>query len=135
MKTIIAAAGLAVLMLTGCTTWKPETQAEEATFLTLHAVDGLQTANIATMSNHGGCGGQIHCYERESAWAIGCDPSPRSTAAYFAALAVAHVAITNLMVEHDAPNWMLRTWELVSIGWDVRDVSHNAEIGIRLYSK
>ena len=114
---------MVLALLSGCTTWSPETKVEESTFLTLHAVDGLQTANIHNTRG---------CYEAESAWAMGREPSARSTTAYFAALAIAHVAITNLMVDHDAPPWMLRTWEFVGIAWNVRDVSHNAEIGINL---
>jgi len=125
--------GLALSMLCGCATWTPETEIEESTFLTLHAVDGLQTAHIA--STHHGCDGQIRCQEIESAWAIGCEPSARSTAGYFAAIAIAHVAVTQLLVHYDAPPWALRTWEIIGIAWNVRDVSHNAALGINLTNR
>jgi len=121
MKVVLALA--AAMFLAGCATWSPETKAEESVYLTLDAVDGLQTADIA--HTHG-------CYEAESPWLLGREPSARSTSAYFAALAVAHIAITQLLVDHNAPPWTLRTWELIGIAWNVRDVSHNAEIGIKL---
>jgi hypothetical protein len=120
MKLAIA---ILACLLAGCTTWSPETKVEETTFLTLHAVDGLQTADIHNTRG---------CYEAESAWAMGREPSARSTAGYFAALAVAHVAITQLMIDYDAPPWALRTWELIGIAWNVRDVSHNAQLGIKI---
>ena len=112
---------IAILALSGCATWPRETVAEESTFLTLHAIDGMQTANIQNTP---------HIYEAESAWAIGREPSSQSTTAYFAALAIAHVAVTDFMVCHHVNPWIIRTWELVGIAWDMRDVTTNFSIGL-----
>lgn len=114
---------LFTLSCAGCATahWNTETKVEESAFLTLHAVDGLQTANICHTP---------HRFEAESTWALGREPRAGRTAAYFALIALGHIAITNLMIEHHAPEWIIRTWELGGIAWDVRDVAHNAEIGI-----
>lgn len=111
------------LALGACATWNTETKVEETTFLTLHAVDGLQTANIARTRG---------CFEAESGWAIGREPSSSSTAAYFAAIAVAHFAVTDLLVKYHANPWIIRSWELVGIALGAQNVVHNASIGIKL---
>lgn len=112
---------LVALLCAGCSTWNPETRIEETSFLTLHAVDGFQTAAIAHTPG---------TYEAESAWAMGREPTAGRTAAYFAAVALIHFAVTDYMCSHHAPEWLIRTWELGGIAWDVRDVTHNYEIGL-----
>lgn len=128
-KFILLLAMIAPLVFSGCAihSWSRETVAEESTFLTLHAIDGMQTANIA----HVNCGGMIGCHEEESAWAIGKEPSAQSTAAYFAAIALIHLAVTNYLCAHHANPWVIRGWELIGIAWNVRDVRNNMELGIR----
>ena len=108
-------------VLTGCAALPRSVQIEETAFLTLHAVDGLQTANIPNTP---------HAFEAESAWAIGREPSARSTAAYFAAIAVLHFAVTRYLCTHHAKPWIIQAWELGSIAWGVQDVAHNYSIGI-----
>lgn len=120
MKFLIAM--MAALSLTGCATWPTQTRIEESSFLALHAVDGLQTSQIASTP---------HVHEAESEWALGPEPSSGRVAAYFAALALAHIAITNYLVTHHAKPWVIRTWEFLGIGWDIGDVMHNASLGIR----
>lgn len=112
---------LVTFLLGGCAAWPTETKIEETSFMTLHAIDGLQTANIR---------GTPHCYEAESAWAMGREPSTGSTAAFFAVAAVAHFAVTDLLVNMHAKSWVIRAWELGSVAWDARDVANNAAIGI-----
>ena len=107
--------------LTGCAALPRSVQIEETAFLALHAVDGLQTANIPNTP---------HAFEAESAWAIGREPSARSTAAYFAAIALVHFAVTRYLCAHHVKPWIIQAWELGSIAWGVRDVAANSSIGV-----
>lgn len=120
MKPLILA-GIC-LGLSACATWSPETRVEEGTFDALQILDGLQTANIAHTPG---------MHEAESAWEMGREPSARSAAAFMAAGAVAHFAVTAWMCAHHAPAWAVRTWELTSIGWSAHDVGVNFALGIK----
>lgn len=108
--------------LAGCAAIPRSVRIEETTFLALHAVDGFQTANIRHTPG---------TYEAESAWAIGREPSTRSTGIYFTAIALAHFAVTRYLCTHHAKPWIIQAWELGGIAWGAEDVAHNYIIGIR----
>ena len=120
--TPVLLAIIALSALTGCASIPRGVQAEEVTFMALHAVDGFQTANIRHTPG---------TYEAESAWAIGREPSTRSTAIYFVAIALAHFAVTRYLCAHHVRPWIIQAWEVGSIAWGAADVIHNEEIGIQ----
>ena len=124
MKQIIQAMVSAGILcaIAGCASIPMSIRSEETAFLALHAVDGFQTANIRNTPD---------TYEVQSRWAIGREPSVRSTAAYFAAIALVHIAITDYLCAHHAKPWIIQAWELGGIAWDVDDVAHNYKIGIK----
>lgn len=115
-----------VLALSGCASWNRETIIEEATYQTLHVVDTAQTLNIRKQWERG----QNLC-EVDSSWAIGREPTPGRVIPYMAAEAVAHAGITNLMVTKRAPQWAIRTWQVVTIGVTVDEIGRNYYLGIR----
>lgn len=120
--TPVLLAIIALSALTGCASIPRRVQVEEATFMALHAVDGFQTANIRNTPG---------TYEAESAWAIGREPSPRSTTIYFAAIALVHFAVTRYLCAHHVKPWIIQAWELGGIAWGVENVAHNYAIGIK----
>lgn len=100
-----------------------ETVVEESIYQALHVVDAAQTVYIAKNPDR--------FYEKESAWAIGAHPTEGKVIQYMAIEAGVHVAVTVALVRLDAPRWLTRTWELVTIGDSARCVGNNYRIGIK----
>lgn len=117
---------LVLALLCGCAdlrSFPPETRAEELTWQTLHAIDISQTHGIAHDPD---------CYyEMVSDPLIGRHPSQGAVALWGITWATLHFVITDLMVDHDAPPWLVRGWMFVTIGSTAYWVHHNNQIGIR----
>jgi hypothetical protein len=107
-------------LLSGCAALPAETRAEETTYQVLAAVDAMQTLRTADTP------GRLH----EDNPLLGPHPSPGKVAVYFAVGAVAHYGITSLLVEHDAPPWLVRAWELSGITMEIACVGNNLGDGI-----
>jgi hypothetical protein len=118
VRAVVAAAVL--LPLVGCASLPNEIRAEEVTYQVVAAVDAMQTMRTADTP------GRLH----EDNPLLGPHPSPGKVAVYFAVGAVAHYGITSLLVEHDAPPWLVRAWELSGITMEVACVGNNLGDGI-----
>lgn len=101
-----------------------ETVIEEVTFQSLNVLDMSQTLYI---SKH-----PEAWYEKESAWIVGEHPSQRSVMEYMAAEAIIHATVTVALADANAPKWLQRTWQFVTIADKAHCVGHNFSIGIRL---
>ena len=108
---------IACLML-----WPTDIKVEEALFQSVHVVDTIQTINIRHTPN---------CYERESRWAIGSEPSASKVIAFMAAGSLSHLVVTDWLVRSGHPN-VARMFEGLTIGWSGHDVVGNYRLGIRL---
>lgn len=108
------------VLLSGCET----TSRREMTWQALHAVDVAQTLNAARDS----------CY-REASWMtkklIGEQPSNAEVMAWGAATALAHMWISNLLKDRDAPRWVQSAWQVGTIGQTGFAVANNHRIGVR----
>jgi hypothetical protein len=103
--------------------WSTETKIEEALYQSLHVIDASQTVYIARHPDQ--------YYEKESGWLIGAHPSESRAIQYMALDAVGHAALTATLVSLNAPRWMTRTWELLTIADTANCVRGNFKIGIR----
>jgi hypothetical protein len=100
-----------------------ETIIEETVYQSLHVIDTAQTVYIARHPDQ--------YYERVSDWAIGHHPSEAGVIRFMAADAVFHIAVTTALVKLDAPRWVTRTWELLTIANTGNCVRGNVKIGIK----
>ena len=127
----MAIAELAAVMcvaLSGCADWSRETRVEESAYQLLSAVDTVQTYHGAKDPG---------CYTESdpiTSMAIGDHPKPSAVLGYGVARAGLHAFVTDWMVHDDAAPWAVRTWELLSIGVEGRDVRGNWIIGLRVGS-
>lgn len=119
-----AAAIAALALLSGCAHWSPETRALEATYLTVHAVDVAQTLTIARNPD------TVH--EANEAWLLGEQPSQGRVMVWGVAGALLHMAVTDQLERREAPRWLKRSWQAISIGRRATTVQENHELGIRL---
>ena len=123
-----AFAALLCLSLAGCSSWSRETRIEEATYQVLSAVDTAQTYHGAK---------DPACYTESdpiTSMVIGNHPKPATVIGYGVARAGLHAFVTDWMVRDDAAPWAIRTWELLSIGVEGKDVHGNWVIGLRVGS-
>src|ERR1700684_1681204 len=100
-----------------------ETVVEESVYQALHVIDAAQTVYIA---KHPG-----EYYERESGWLIGHHPPESGVIKFMAADAIVHATVTTALVKLNAPRWVTRTWELVTIADTGNCVRGNFKIGIK----
>jgi hypothetical protein len=100
-----------------------ETIVEESVYQALHVIDASQTVYIAKHPDQ--------YYEKESDWIIGRHPSEAGVIRFMAADAIVHVAVTTALVKLEAPRWLTRTWELVTIADTANCVRGNVSIGIK----
>ena len=96
--------------------WVKKDTIYQATFLTLMAVDYLQTKEIARNSNY---------YERNLI--LGKNPSQNEVDLYFLSTAILHTGIAYYL-----PKKYRRYWQGVFIGIQIGCVGHNYNIGIRI---
>ena len=113
------------LLLAGCATWSTETKYSEGAWQALHAADVAQTLQIARNPD---------CfYEKDPVTSrlIGKHPSQGAVLAWGAGTAAAHAIVTHELEKHDAPRWVRRTWQAVTIGGKAQVVGANWSIGLR----
>jgi hypothetical protein len=119
---ILALLGLALLCMLSACSWSPETRAEESVYQSLNAIDYTQTMRIA-QSGH-------RWQESSSAEWIGHYPSCRSVDGLFAAQAIGHAGVTELLERWRSPAWLKRTWQGVGIAVEGRSVTANWSAGL-----
>jgi hypothetical protein len=107
-----------LFLLCGCG-WSTQTILLESAWQGIHAVDYLQTIQIA---NH------PEKY-RETNLILGPHPSTQSVAIYSAVTAIGHAAITGVLEEYQK-DWV-PYWQGITIVIDGAAVINNYQIGIR----
>jgi hypothetical protein len=100
-----------------------ETVVEESVYQALHAIDIAQTVYIAKHPDQ--------FYEKEIDWAVGRHPAEARVLQYMVGDAALHVALTFVLVKADAPRWVTRSWELLTIGASANNVRGNYNVGIK----
>ena len=114
---------LSILGVAHAGDFSTETVIEESVYQALHVIDASQTVYIARHPDQ--------YYEKESGWIIGHHPSEADVIRFMAADAVIHIAVTTALVKVDAPRWVTRTWELLTIADTANCVRGNVKIGIK----
>jgi len=118
MRTAIA--GACALALAGCADLPPETVREETAYQVLAAADAAQTLQIADNPNR----------FAEQNPALGSHPQPAKVAAWFALGGVTHYGVTALLVDHDAPGWLVHAWEVSGIALEAVCIGNNVGNGV-----
>lgn len=103
--------------------WTTEDKISESIYQTANLVDTFQTVYIAQHP--------ANFYEARARNIIGEHPSTGRVYAYMASVAVTHAIITDLLIRSEAPIWVRRTWQVVTIGEKLDNVGNNINIGVR----
>jgi hypothetical protein len=119
---------LALLLCTSARATDFESLSEEFVFQSVHAIDWNQTQQIAEQSARYHENGNAF----DAGWVIGEHPSIAHVNAYFIGEATLHAAVTLAAVKLNAPRWVLRTWQAVTIAVDANMVARNASLGLRV---
>ena len=112
------------LLCTGCTALESR---ESQAWLALHAVDTLQTFDVANDSR---------CYAEGDGITrrlIGSHPSDAEVAAWSLGSAALHLGVTEWLLRTDHPR-AAKVWQYVRIGVTASAVAENHSIGIRIGS-
>lgn len=118
---------LCLLFCSGCSEMQSLQQPETKAWLALHAVDTLQTFDIAHDS---------HCYQERDGITrslIGAHPSDGEVAAWSLASAGLHLGVTELLLRHEHP-MLAKAWQYLRIGITADAVASNYRFGIRIGS-
>lgn len=116
------------LLLGGCVSLSRETLVEESTYQVIHAVDWKQTLEGANahpryFEQYGGLG-----------WAVGRTPTDTQINVAMGVTAGVHYSVTLLLEAWNAPRWVRRSWQAVTIGSAAYTVGHNWSIGLHIDS-
>jgi hypothetical protein len=116
---------LAILLLSGCASMKPQTPGEWA-FHGANLVDVLQTINH----------GKDDCYKET--WEptralLGSNPKPAEAIAWGVAVSALHRVVSRYMQnDEDTPRWAVRAWEATTFSIKGATIYNNYDNGIRL---
>jgi len=103
--------------------WTTEDKVEETIYQTANFVDLMQTVYIARHPDK--------FAESESAYIIGTHPDSATVYGYMAASGIVHAIGTELLIQMEAPRWVKRTWQGVTIGDKVNCIRRGISIGIK----
>lgn len=127
-KALVILATVVMLALSVCAAksaqagdWTTEQKVTEGIYQAMHFADTLQTIDIAKNPQR----------FQETNLMIGAHPTTRVVDEYMTAEAIAHFAVSEALIKLDAPNWVVRTWETVTIGREVSNLRGNYKIGVR----
>ena len=109
---------IVVLSLSACATLSPETKAEEAVWQGANAMDAYST-NRMVNDYHGSESGQWQYISG------GHHPNTGQIVLNAAVWGGMHFAVTSWLSDHNAPKWLQRTWQLVTLTGTGITVSHN----------
>lgn len=116
----------AAMLLTACviepTEWDKESRYEERAYQALNLIDSAQTMRIALHPNQWG--------ERESAWYMSEHPSMFTAGAFGLIKAFGHAEATQALYDNDAPPWLIRGWQVITIGDVAQAVYGNYRAGL-----
>jgi hypothetical protein len=125
MRTLLAC--LCCIALWGCA-WSPETKLEEATYQAFSAYDTAQSMQQAKRPD---------CYQESrfpTVNLLGRHPSASSQLEWGVARGAIHIGVTSLLEAEDAPVWVRRVWQGVTIGIEAGESWHNQTLGLRFSS-
>lgn len=112
-------------LLFGCAampnTWTKENQRLEIAYQAVHVVDLGQTLDI---KNHPGL--------KEDNWFLGEHPSDEKIALWYVGTAYGHAFVTSALERENAPRWLCRTWQAVTIGNALSNIHGNYKLGLRM---
>ncbi len=119
----IMLAALGVL-LTGCVqfdnTWRTENRRLETAYQIVHAVDFAQTLQIENRPEL-----------RESNWLLGDHPTKGKIFVGYMVTAYGHTLITDQLDKRNAPVWVCRTWQALTILDAANAVRGNYQLGLK----
>lgn len=113
-----------MLMLQGCAS----IGAPEVAYQSIHAIDSLQTIQIARSPS---CFYETGTVTQD---VIGRHPSVGGVIAWEVAVSAAHYYVTHLLERNEAPRWVVYGWQSLSIGHAARQVRTNDDQGIGAFS-
>ncbi len=102
---------------------------EEIVYQVLNVVDIGQTLDI---KHHKNLEEGDFMKSGGSAEAIGHHPSDLKVVGFLALNGFAHYTVTRYMVNHNAPNWVVHSWEAVSIGAKFNCIQKNYSLGLKI---
>jgi hypothetical protein len=117
-----------ICLLVGCAGCTALESRESQAWLTLHAVDTVQTFRIAD---------HPRCYEEGDSITqrvIGKHPSDGEVAAWSLGSAALHLGVTEWLLRTDHPR-VAKAWQYVRIGITADAIARNHSIGIRIGSR
>lgn len=114
-----------LLLLQGCAAmplaWVKENQRLELAYQAVHVIDLAQTLQISK-----------HPELRESNWFLGEHPRSSKIAVWYAGTAYGHAFVTSALERENAPRWMCRTWQALTIGDAINAVYGNYRLGLKV---
>lgn len=93
-------------LFSGCASMSTETKTTEAAWQMLHVVDYHQTVKMRETPGF---------HESESAWAIGMYPTQSAINTWAVSTAAGHFMVSAALAQLNAPLWLQRTWQVVTI--------------------
>lgn len=121
MKTLLV---MCLILLTGCVQfdrkWSTENRRLETAYQVVHAADFIQTLQI-----------ENHPELRETNPFLGDHPSKGKILVWYMTTSYGHAFITNAF-DDGAPEWMGRTWQILTIGDAVNAVYGNYRLGLKV---
>lgn len=116
---------VAIFALSGCVQfdrqWSTENRRLETAYQVIHAVDGIQTLQIANQPDR----------YSESSWMLPSHPTTGQVAVWYMGTAYGHTLVTDALDEH-APRWVCRTWQVLTIIDAANAVRGNYQLGLRM---
>jgi hypothetical protein len=109
--------------------WSTLMKGEEATWQVLNVVDMLQTLDIKNHKNLQEC---TFSECMGSANVIGRHPNDAKVVGWMLVNAGAHFAVSNYLVNADAPKWLQQTWQVMTITGKASVVDSNFHLGMRI---
>lgn len=129
MKSLMLLIVISGCALSGCAElpshWSSESKIEEGVYQAVHVIDAGQTLYIASRPEswrEAGSGNAI----------IGSHPNQTEVYEWWAATAYVHAFVASVMECDNAPVWMRRTWQVVTIVDAAAAVRHNHNVGIKV---
>ena len=94
--------------------------AEEYVFIAASMADMLTTLDI-----------KHHPNQYETNFLIGPHPNDATIVGYFVGVEALHAGVTYMLVNGDAPKWVVKVWEYSTIGIETGAAVHNWRMGLR----
>lgn len=104
--------------------WSTETKVEEVAYQTVSAADTWQSLNIAHHPH------DVYESYPTTSYVLGTHPSVGVTLAWGVGRGVFHLLITDALERNNAPRWLQRTWQAVTLLDESNTVRRNWTVGL-----